>query len=106
MRISKYHTIHTSILDIVRNAIKPDIKGRGLMKWSDISPKDAVNLDLSKRLDIEAPLNEMGERCPWPWEPQQMKGVPLGQFHCSYCGAMVMAGMEHLDYKDYDLEDE
>lgn len=39
MRISKYHTIHTSILDIVRNAIKPDIKGRGLMKMSEFNDK-------------------------------------------------------------------
>lgn len=67
-------------------------------RWQDIEPKDAVNLDLSEDLDITAPLNEIGERCPWPWEPQQLKGFPFGQFHCPYCGAMVMAGMEHLDY--------
>lgn len=72
--------------------------------WHDIDPKDAVDLNLSKRLDITAPLNEQGERCAWPWEPQQLIGVPLGQFHCGYCGAMVVAGMPHLDYKDFDTD--
>lgn len=57
-------------------------------------------LDLSTRLDITAPLNELGERCPWPWEPQQLVGVPMGQYHCGYCGAMVIAGVPHLDYGD------
>lgn len=69
------------------------------MKWSDIDPKDAVGINLRQRLDIEAPLNEEGERCPWPWEPQQLKGAPLGQFHCNYCGAMCIAGAPHLDYR-------
>lgn len=66
--------------------------------WTDIEPKDAVDIDLSTRLDITAPLTEEGERCPWPWEPQQLVGVPLGQYHCGYCGAMVLAGIPHLDY--------
>jgi hypothetical protein len=68
------------------------------MIWTEISPEDAKEIDLSKRLDIEAPHNEMGERCPWPWEPQQLVGVPLGQYHCPYCGAMVLAGVPHPDY--------
>jgi hypothetical protein len=68
------------------------------MKWSDIAPEDAVDLDLSVRLDIEAPHNELGERCPWPRDPQQLKGQPIGQYHCRYCGAMVLAGVPHLDY--------
>lgn len=71
------------------------------MHWTEIEPKDAVSIDLSKRLDITAPLTQEGERCPWPWEPQQLVGVPLGQYHCGYCGEMVMAGVEHLDYKDW-----
>lgn len=68
--------------------------------WKDIAPKDAVDLDLSKDLSIDAPLDENGNRCPWPWEPQQLVGAPLGQFHCQYCGAMCVAGMPHLDYRD------
>lgn len=69
-------------------------------RWQDITPQQAAEqkLDLTKRLDITAPLNENGERCPWPWEPQQLSGAPMGQYRCSYCYAMCVAGMEHLDY--------
>lgn len=74
------------------------------MHWSEIEPADAVNLDLSKRLDIEAPLNEDGERCPWPWGPQQLTNAPIGQYHCPYCGAMVLAGLPHIDYRGYEDE--
>ena len=70
----------------------------GLIPWHTIEPKDAISLDLTARLDIDAPRNEEGERCPWPWEPQQLVNAPLGQFHCCYCGAMVLAGIPHLDY--------
>lgn len=68
--------------------------------WFNISPKDAQSLDLSKRLDIVAPHNEAGERCPWPWDPQQLTNAPMGQYHCAYCGAMVIAGIPHLDYSE------
>lgn len=68
--------------------------------WSEIAPKDAVDLDLSEDMSIEAPLNEEGERCPWPWEPQQLGGLPMGQYHCGYCGAMCLAGLPHPDYRE------
>lgn len=68
------------------------------MKWSEITPEDATDLNLAVRIDIDAPLNEVGERCPWPWEPQQLISVPMGQYHCPYCGAMVIAGIPHPDY--------
>ncbi|WP_280404717.1 hypothetical protein [Nocardia brasiliensis] len=67
--------------------------------WFDIEPADAMNIELPQP-DIDGPVNESGEPCPWPWEPQQLVGAPLGQYHCPYCGAMVMAGMRHLDYRD------
>ncbi|CAM4331829.1 hypothetical protein NONI108955_21260 [Nocardia ninae] len=67
--------------------------------WFDIEPVDAMNIELPQP-DIDGPVNESGEPCPWPWEPQQLVGAPLGQYHCPYCGAMVMAGMRHLDYRD------
>lgn len=54
------------------------------MRWQDIDPADAVNINLAERLDITAPLTQEGERCPWPWEPQQLVGVPLGQYHLDY----------------------
>lgn len=74
------------------------------MSWTDFTPEQAVaaKLNLSERLDIAAPLNENGERCPWPWEPQQLVGVPMGQYHCPYCGAMVIAGIPHLDYAELE----
>lgn len=72
-------------------------------RWQDIEPKDAVELQLPAELKgatIHGPLNENGEECPWPWDPQQLKGAPLGQYHCPYCGAMVIAGMDHIDYRE------
>lgn len=76
--------------------------GEQLRRWQDITPQEAADqkINLAERLDITAPLNEKGERCPWPWEPQQLKGAPMGQYHCGYCGAMVIAGVEHLDYAE------
>lgn len=71
-----------------------------LRQWFDIPPSEAVNINLSTDLTITAPLNQAGERCPWPWEPQQLVGVPLGQYHCQFCGAMVVAGVRHVDYRD------
>lgn len=70
------------------------------LRWQDFSPQQAADqkINLSVRLDITAPLDENGERCPWPWEPQQLVNAPIGQYHCPWCGAMVIAGMEHLDY--------
>lgn len=75
-----------------------------MIKWTDISPQDAAEdgIDLTVRLDITAPLNEMGERCPWPWDPQMLAGKPIGQYHCPYCGAMVIAGIPHTDYHEVD----
>jgi hypothetical protein len=75
------------------------------MKWYEIAPSEATDLDLSVRLDIDAPLNEEGDRCPWPWEPQQRVGWPVGQYHCSYCGAMVIAGIPHPDYSESEEEE-
>ena len=69
-------------------------------EWFDIPPAEAVDLNLTEHPEISAPLNEMQERCPWPWEPQQLVNAPLGQYRCGYCGAMCVAGMRHIDYKD------
>jgi len=70
--------------------------------WTDYDVEAALDLDLSKRTDIYAPLNENGERCPWPWDPQQLKDAPIGQYHCPYCGAMCLAGLPHPDYAELD----
>lgn len=52
-------------------------------QWYDITPEQAAaeQLNLAVRVDITAPRNEEGERCPWPWEPQQL----------------VLAGLRHPD---------
>lgn len=73
-----------------------------MLRWQDIEPIDALDMDLRERVDISAPRNELGERCPWPWEPQQMVGFPMGQYHCPHCGAMVLAGRPHIDYGEVD----
>lgn len=78
-----------------------------MIHWSAIEPRDAVAMTLPAT-GIRGPVNELGKACPWPWEPQQLLGAPLGQYHCNYCGAMVIAGVPHLDYQDdlIDREDE
>ena len=68
--------------------------------WYEIDPADAVDINVNLRPDIVGPLNDEGEECPWPWEPQQLVGVPMGQYHCPWCGAMCIAGMPHPDYRD------
>lgn len=62
---------------------------------------EAVDIDCRERPDLDPPKNENDEVCPWPWGPQQLVGVPLGQYHCEYCGAMCVAGMEHPDYTGF-----
>jgi len=65
--------------------------------WTDIKPEDAVDLVLPHS-DIIGPVNSNGTPCPWPWEPQQLVGVPMGQYLCSYCGEMEIAGVRHSDW--------
>jgi hypothetical protein len=31
---------------------------------------------------------------------------PIGMFHCPWCGEMVLAGMEHIDYPEIEMEDD
>lgn len=69
--------------------------------WYDIAPEDAVDIELPQP-DIRGPLTTDGQPCPWPWEPQQLKGVPMGMYHCPYCDEMCVAGMPHPDYADAD----
>ncbi|MFA7264942.1 MAG: hypothetical protein WC054_01405 [Candidatus Nanopelagicales bacterium] len=72
------------------------------MNWYDIDPADARDIDCSERPDLSPPLDSEGKPCPWPWEPQQLVGVPMGQYHCPYCGEMVLAGVRHLDYREVE----
>jgi len=68
--------------------------------WRDILPEDAIHIDCREHPELDPPQNEAGEPCPWPWDPQQLAGAPLGQYHCGFCGAMVVAGLPHIDYRD------
>lgn len=72
--------------------------------WTSIAPKDALDIDLRQRFDITAPRNQAGERCPWPWEPQQLVHFPMRQYICGFCGARVIAGIPHTDYAN-DTDD-
>jgi hypothetical protein len=65
--------------------------------WRDVDVEHAVDLQLPLG-GVEGPMNELGERCPWPWDPQQLVGVPMGQYHCPYCGGMNVAGIPHLEW--------
>jgi hypothetical protein len=73
--------------------------GEARRHWTEIAPADAVYITLPAE-GIVGPYTEEGAACPWPWEPQQLVGVPMGQFHCSFCGTMVVAGLPHPDYAD------
>jgi hypothetical protein len=35
-------------------------------------------------------------RLPCPEDPTKLLGAPIGQYHCPYCGMMVVAGVPHL----------
>lgn len=48
------------------------------------------------------PTNELGEACPYPLDPLQRVGQPLGQYHCPYCGGMQIAGIPHIDWASLD----
>lgn len=69
--------------------------------WHDIAPADAKTLDLREHPELGPPLNENGDPCPWPWNPQQLTGgAPLGTYHCPHCAATCVAGIPHIDYRD------
>lgn len=38
------------------------------------------------------------ERKKCPYDPRELAGAPIGQYHCPECGEMVLAGMEHPDW--------
>lgn len=83
---------------------EPTLDHQTRRKWYELSPEQALTefeniTDGMLDSDVDLPLNENGEPCPWPYDPQQLVGAPLGQYHCPYCGAMVLAGMPHLDYR-------
>ena len=33
---------------------------------------------------------------PCPGKPEDLKGQPIGMYHCEFCGEMQIAGVPHL----------
>ena len=102
-------TIHKDTVETfwerMREIHGPDVgppSGRDL-HFYEIDPKDATAISLPEP-GVRGPRNELDELCPWPWDPIQLKGAPLGQYHCPYCLGMCMAGMDHLDHTGMDAE--
>lgn len=71
--------------------------------WYELSPEQAKDIVLPHE-GITGPLTMDDEVCPWPWDPILMAGKPIGQYHCPYCGEMVIAGMDHIDYRNFDKD--
>lgn len=76
-----------------------------VVPWSDFTPKEAAENGLAcvEGSPVQGPFNEMGDECPWPWEPEQLAGAPMGQYHCGYCGGMEVAGIPHSDWTWEDI---
>lgn len=65
----------------------------------------AVSLPYDAETDSwRLPVNSMDEPCQMPLDPLWMRGAPIGMYHCPYCGEMVVAGLPHPDFKDFDEE--
>lgn len=43
-------------------------------------------------------------KAPCPYDPRELAGAPIGQYHCPVCGKVVIAGLAHEG--DGDEEDE
>jgi hypothetical protein len=39
--------------------------------------------------------HELVKQDKCPFEPEHLKEVPMGMFHCPVCGEMVLAGLPH-----------
>lgn len=43
-------------------------------------------------------VSEMLPPMVCPEEPERLKGAPMGQYHCPWCGCMQLAGVPHLPH--------
>lgn len=78
--------------------------------WTELTPAQAAaefgdNPDGLIGSDVILPLTQDGQECPFPYDPEQLIGQPLGQYHCPYCGDMVVAGVPHVDYRGQEEYD-
>lgn len=44
---------------------------------------------------VNEQLRDMGDGDGCSFQPELMKDVPVGMFHCKVCGEMVVAGVNH-----------
>lgn len=97
--MSEYDTRYDPTAELPPEARQALVDARpGKTPWYALQPRDARDTRFPND-EYWGPLTEYGGECPWPWEPQQLVGVPLGQYRCPYCNAMCMAGMPHMDYR-------
>jgi hypothetical protein len=77
----------------------PFLERHGITLKPDI-PDNAANIIDSALGWIEETINwgeyEGRRRKPCPEQPLLLSGMPIGQYHCPFCGMMVMASMPHL----------
>lgn len=50
----------------------------------------------------EGELSALIDAGKCPYEPEHLKGQPIGMLHCPVCGEMVLAGMKHLQPIDWE----
>lgn len=61
------------------------------VEWSDDHP-------LNKRDGWRPAYDELFSKHAWPCpgKPEELKGQPIGMYHCEFCGEMQLAGASHL----------
>jgi hypothetical protein len=63
---------------------------------------DSITTILDSALHAIENLIDWGEyegkkRLPCPEQSVMLAGAPLGQYHCPFCGMMILAGMPHFE---------
>ncbi len=81
--------------------------------FKDDVPDHAVNIIDSALAIIESQVDwgeyEGRKRKPCPEQPVLLSGQPIGQYHCPFCGMMLLASVPHLapgstqEQKDHPL---
>lgn len=41
-----------------------------------------------------------GDKVSCPGKPEDRKGLPIGMYHCEFCGVMLIAGLPHFNDED------
>lgn len=79
----------------------PFLDGHGITLKEDKVSDWAANVLDSALAAVEAMTDwgtyEGKRRRPCPEQPLLLAGAPIGQYHCPFCGMMIMAGVAHLE---------